>query len=453
MHRIVRDESDRTPLDTNQCGDHAESEVAAQLQHRSGIGERLNDGAHIINAETILRNDVAQDALVGAFPLRQRPLEIRKILFGDFYCFGFVLDRDVDHSVGHLHIDGADFLGTEDAEPAAFDHRGTAHPDVGILRRDDDVATSKQRGIAGEASTRIDADQRHQPGQAAPVAEREAIEACDADAVGIARTTAAAFGKEHYRQLLLLGDLEHAILLAVILLTLRAGEHGVVVRHQDTVGFRLILEQVTVDGADARNHSVGGRVLHQVLDSSAAALGGDHDRAVLDERARVAQVLDIFARGALNGFTAPRDRLRPGSIEAERVPLLHFLQIVTDVIEIDLLRLCRCRNANVRLLDERERMALEHRVAFRHGDLPYDAADVRADDVLHLHRFHDEDLLARVDFVALRHIERNDGALHRRGHRDGALGTYDIGRDSRWYLRLDILRGRRAFRFPMMQHR
>ena len=75
----------------------------------------------------------------------------------------------------------------------------------------------------------IDADQRHQPGKAAPVAEREAIEARDADAIGIAGTPAATFSEEHHRQSLLLRDLEHAIFLAMILLPLRAREHGVVV--------------------------------------------------------------------------------------------------------------------------------------------------------------------------------------------------------------------------------
>src|SRR5580692_4888900 len=111
---------------------------------------------------------------------------------------------------------------------------------------------------------------------------------------------------------------------------------------------------MAVDSSDAGNHSICGRVLHEVFYRSAPALRGDHDGAVLNERTGIAQVLDILARGALNGFAPARDRLRPGSIESERVPLLHFAQIIADVIEIDLLRLRRCGNANVRLLDKRQ---------------------------------------------------------------------------------------------------
>ena len=94
-----------------------------------------------------------------------RALKIRKILLGGFDRLGFVLDQNIDDAVGHLHLDRADFLGPEDAEAAAFDHRGAAHPDIRVLGRDHDVATSEQRRVAGEASARVDADQRDQPAQ------------------------------------------------------------------------------------------------------------------------------------------------------------------------------------------------------------------------------------------------------------------------------------------------
>ncbi len=148
----------------------------------------------------------------------------------------------------------------------------------------------------------------------------------------------------------------------MVLLPLRAGEHGVVVRHQDAVGI-FLADQIAIDAADAGDQAVGGRVLDQVLDGAAAALRGDHQRAVLDEAAGIAQVVDVLARGALMSFAPARDRLGPRIIEAERVALLHFLQIVADVIEIDFLRLSRLRDADIGLLDERERMPLEHRIA------------------------------------------------------------------------------------------
>ena len=77
MHGIVRDEADRPPFDTDQRGDHAEAEMAAQFQHRAGIGECLDDGAHVVNAQAILGNDGAQQALIGAYPVANFSLEIR----------------------------------------------------------------------------------------------------------------------------------------------------------------------------------------------------------------------------------------------------------------------------------------------------------------------------------------------------------------------------------------
>ena len=175
------------------------------------------------------------------------------------------------------------------------------------------------------------------PAEPAPIAERQQVEARRSDAVGIAGTPAATFGEEHHRQPLLLGDLEHAVLLAMVLLSLRAGEHGVVVGHQDAVGVRRVLEQIAVNAADAGDQSIRRGVLDQVLDGAAATLRRDHQRAVLDEGARIAKVVDILARGALMGLAPARDRVGPRFVETLRVALLHLVQIGADVVEVDLL--------------------------------------------------------------------------------------------------------------------
>src|SRR5215211_133960 len=47
------------------------------------------------------------------------------------------------------------------------------------------------------------------------------------------------------------------------------------------------------------------------------------------------------------------------------------------------------------------------------GEVGHDAGSVRCDLVLHLHRLDDADDLARLDFVAFFHLDREDGALHR----------------------------------------
>ena len=67
-------------------------------------------------------------------------------------------------------------------------------------------------------------------------------------------------------------------------------------------------------------------------------------------------------------------------------------------------------------------------VALRHRDPPHDAAAWAMDHVLHLHRFHDQELLALADCVALAHVERSTivpciGARDR----DGASGPSPVG--------------------------
>ena len=112
---------------------------------------------------------------------------------------------------------------------------------------------------------------------------------------------------------------------------------------------------------------------------AAPSLRGDHQRPVFDERSRIAQVLDIFARGALTGLAPARDRVGPRGVQSDRVALLHFRQVGADVIEIDRLapRRSRRRATSASSINA-SGCALENRIAFRHRDLPHDAADVRA---------------------------------------------------------------------------
>ena len=160
----------------------------------------IDHRAHVIDAQAVFRNDAAQQPLVGAGPVLQRPLEIGKIFLGDGDGFRLVLHHHVDHAVGRLHADGTDFVGMKDAEAAAFDHRRPAHADGGVLGGDDDVAAAEQRRVAGEAATGIDADQRHQPRQLRIHPEGRGVEAARAHRIGVAGPSAAAFGEEDDRQ-------------------------------------------------------------------------------------------------------------------------------------------------------------------------------------------------------------------------------------------------------------
>ena len=184
-------------------------------------------------------------------------------------------------------------LGGEDAEPAALDHGRATHADVGVGGGDDDVAASEQRGVAGEAASRDDADEGHLAAQRAEEREGLGVEPGHDGHVGVAGAAAAALGEEDDREAQPLDELEEAVLLAVVHLALGAGQDGVVVREHGAAG-PFLAEEVAVDPADAGDEAVGRRVGDEVLGAAARPLGRDDEAAVLLEAARVAQVLDVL---------------------------------------------------------------------------------------------------------------------------------------------------------------
>src|SRR6185312_1443742 len=102
--------------------------------------------------------------------------------------------------------------------------------------------------------------------------------------VGVAGTTAAAFGVKHQRQPPLLGQAEHAVDLLVVHVALGAGQHGVVVGdHHAAGGIRAKLFRVY--SGDAGDQPVGRRVANEIIDLAPPALGGDGERAVFDKGA------------------------------------------------------------------------------------------------------------------------------------------------------------------------
>jgi len=107
---------------------------------------------------------------------------------------------------------------------------------------------------------------------------------------------AAAFGKQHDRQLLLQRDAQHAVGLGMVAHALGAGEHGRVVSHHDAARGRRA-ELRSVDAGDAGDHAVGRRVGDQVALAAARALRSERERAVFDEAALVAQRGQVLACG------------------------------------------------------------------------------------------------------------------------------------------------------------
>ena len=128
----------------------------------------------------------------------------------------------------------------------------------------------------------------------------------------------------------------------MVLLALGAGEHGVVVGHRDALRAG-ILEQIAVDPADSGDQSVRRGVFHQVVERAAAPLRCEYQRPVLDEGSRVAEVFEVFARGALMGFSPARDRLGPCGVEPFGMALVYLGQVGADTVEVDFFGL-GCRN-------------------------------------------------------------------------------------------------------------
>ncbi len=82
---------------------------------------------------------------------------------------------------GACTLTGPTSSGRYDAEAAALDHRRAAHADVRVLRRDHHVAAAEQRGVAGEASARDDADERREAAEPGELREGRHVEAGDAE--------------------------------------------------------------------------------------------------------------------------------------------------------------------------------------------------------------------------------------------------------------------------------
>src|SRR6185295_10700118 len=99
------------------------------------------------------------------------------------------------------------------------------------------------------------------------------------------------------------------------------GEHGVVVDRDHAAGAG-VAEQLAVDAGDAGDQPVGRGRLDQVGETAAAALGGERERAVLGEAARIDERGDVLARRAAAGGVAAGDRGGAGGVETDRVARL-----------------------------------------------------------------------------------------------------------------------------------
>ena len=76
-----------------------------------------------------------------------------------------------------------------------------------------------------------------------------------------------------------------------------------------------------VDVPDAGDQAVGGRALDQFLLGASLLLRGEDQRAVLDERPLVDEVVEVLSGGPVPPLVALCDRVGPRLVEPDRVAL------------------------------------------------------------------------------------------------------------------------------------
>ena len=351
---------------------------------------------------------MAQSRLLCALPCGGGGCEVGEVTARDGHCFGLVSNREVDHPVGHLHRERTDLVGVVDTEATALDHGRPAHADRASLRCDDNVATAEQRSVAGEAPTRRDAHERNGAGQLGEELEGEAVEPGHTGSVDVARAAAATLGQQHDGQPLAFRQHEEPVLLAVVLVPLRAGQHHVVVRRHD--------DRVAVDAGDAADQAVGRGVADEVVEVAATPLSRNRERPVLDEGSGIDEVGQVLTGGALTASVAAANCVGPGRVPPELVAPLDGGQIgsVGDrMSDIGVLRRVVLDQGRI---DRDQDLAGTHRVAHRHSNVDDLARHLGDDEMLHLHGLEHGEGLPGANTVAGDDFERDDSGLHRRHH-------------------------------------
>ena len=301
----------------HESGDDADAEFLTDLQHRVLVGDGVDDVAHVVEAQPILRHRRCRSLRWScASQLADRALEIRQIFLHGVDRGELVLDDDIDNAVRHLDRHRADLFRRVDAEPAALDHRRPAHAEGRALGRDDDVGAGDQRRVAGKATAVDHRDHRHEAGELREGGEGLGIDRDARADVIVAGPAAAALAEQDQRQAEAMRELEDPILLVVVAAALRARQHGVVVVHQRRARARFV-EQVAVDRAHAGDDAVGRRVLAQLLHRVALVLPRHDQWPVFVERARIDQPRRCFRAASCSRSCAagrpPRAGSRPAS--------------------------------------------------------------------------------------------------------------------------------------------
>ena len=113
----------------------------------------------------------------------------------------------------------------------------------------------------------------------------------------------------------------------------------------------------------------------------------DHERPILLKRTRIHQLGDIFTRHPAATRMALSHRFLPILIERKSVAIKVFLQIVTNVIEVNGLRFGHLTTAHRSLLDKNDGIRLPDHVTGSHSHLTHNTVVLCSNYVFHLHGF------------------------------------------------------------------
>jgi hypothetical protein len=183
----------------------------------------------------------------------------------------------------------------------------------------------------------------------------------------------------------------------------------------------VAVELIAVDRAEPADHPVRRGVGDEVVDVAAAALSGDHERSVLDERVRVDEVGDVLPRRAPADRPALGDGARTGVVEPDAMALVDLGEVRASGGRV-VGRLARRGVDRCRSFD---RSQVRQHVARHHRDPDVDEELVepprlgRGHLVVHLHRLDEEHDLTRLHDRTLGDLDRDDRALQGtadRGH-------------------------------------
>ena len=186
----------------------------------------------------------------------------------------------------------------------------------------------------------------------------------------------------------------------MVLQPLSACQDHVIVGHDNALGI-LVGEESLVDATNTGDHAVPRCVLHQILDGAASSLSCNGKRSVFNKRARIANVVDIFAHSAVFGFSSFGDCCLAILVQLVAMPCHGLCKVRANVVKVLFCGLLCFTFYALLLGNEQNRMIFHDGIANLGGYHCHLAGHWRLDHVLHFHCIHHGQFLARKHQITL----------------------------------------------------